>query len=836
VPLDKYRSKRDFSKTTEPAGARAETGTPETAEAKQASGPLFVIQKHAAHRLHYDFRLELDGVLVSWAIPKGPSLDAHDKRLAVRVEDHPLEYGSFEGTIPAGEYGAGTVELWDRGWWEPEGDSRTGLQKGDMKITLHGEKLKGSWALVRMKPRPGQDDGENWLLIKHRDEYAVDGENGALLDDEPRSVASGRTIEQIAAARDASLPQFVSPQLATLVAKTPDGDGWLHEVKFDGYRILARIEKGSVTLWSRNRKNWTDRYPAVAEELARLPVESAIIDGELVVQLPDGSTSFQALQNLSRSKTPEAGGGRLLYYAFDLLHLDGRDLIGARLDERKRLLERVLGGAAGRILFSQHVAGTEEGDRLFAQACRFGLEGVVSKRRDSAYRPGARTGDWQKSKCRHQQEFVIAGYTDPAGSRVGFGALVLGVQGDGGLHYAGKVGTGFDDKLLRDLAAQLHRLEIKKPVLGEVPPPVANNAHWVKPQLVAEVAFAEWTREGLIRHASFKGLREDKPAEEVSAEEPQAIDEGSPKQKPDHPAVKLTHLDRIFWPDTGYTKRDLVEYYLQVADRMLPYVAHRPVAMVRCPGGMEGPQPEARQNRDGPCFFHKHPGSDFPGPFERVRIVESPGPGVYLTIIAPGSLVALAQMGVLEIHIWGSTWPEIERPDMVVFDLDPDPDVSWPVLAEGARMIRATLDSVGLQSFVKTTGGKGLHVVVPITPSEKWGPVHDFAKAVAQSVEARQPDRYTSNMSKARRTGKIFVDYVRNNRGATSVAPFSSRARAHATVAVPLAWDELESPERPRDFTIKDLGSRLCELKRDPWSGYFEAANRQSLTDVLGRI
>jgi bifunctional non-homologous end joining protein LigD len=924
VALEEYRRRRDFGKTPEPAGSGRPTGkeAPQTGDAAGSrQWPLYVVQKHDASRLHYDFRLELDGVLLSWAVPKGPSLDPHDRHLAARTEDHPLEYGSFEGTIPEGEYGAGTVLLWDRGTWEPEGDPHEMLRKGDLKFVLHGEKLKGSWVLVRMKPRPERGDKEEWLLIKHRDEEAADGDGGRILDEQPASIASGRSLEEIASAGNASVwhgdmpagdqtearpgedfvidpgslrgaeamakpPRFVQPELATLVKNVPTGDQWLHEIKFDGYRAISRVEGGEVRMYSRNDKDWTDRYGLLAAELARLPVHGAVLDGEVVVRLPDGRTSFQELQNaLGEEAGKGAGehGGHLTYYVFDLLYLDGFDLTRAAIEDRKELLRRLLArvGEGGRILYSDHIAGS--GGAVLQQACAMRLEGVVSKRTSSPYRPGVRGTEWVKTKCKSEQEFVIGGYTDPAGARTGFGALLLGVRSDGGLRYVGKVGTGFDEKLLSTLARRLGHMRTDSPPFTENLSRAQKDSHWVRPELVAEVEFTEWTRDGGIRHPSFKGLREDKPVAEVIAEVPMSTEvtskaetevgqpgpagsaarrpagRGSPaasaaasaarrdEREAATPArgadltvngVHITHPERVFWPRPGVTKADLVKYYDIVAERMLPFVLDRPVAMVRCPAGVEDGTAEVRQRKGqqgGPpgCFFHKHPSDDFPGPIGRVMITESGGPAPYLTITGPGSLTALAQMGVLEIHVWGSTWPDIDRPDMVVFDLDPGPGVEWPALADGARLVREVLHTVRLESFVKTTGGKGLHVVVPLTPNEGWKEVRDFCRRVAGVMVELSSDRFTANMLKSKREGKIYVDYVRNTRGSTSIAPFSTRAKEQATIAVPLKWSELSGRIRPDTYTVATLPGRLRRLKADPWEGYFAARDAQKLEPAI---
>lgn len=828
-------------------------------------------------------------MLLSWAVPKGPSLDPHDRHLAVRVEDHPVEYGSFEGTIPKGEYGGGTVELWDRGWWEPEVDPHEGLRKGDLKFTLHGEKLQGSWVLARMKRRSEEEGKDDWLLIKHRDEFAVDGDGQTLLKERAESVASGRTVEQIAEAGEASvwhsdepvaaqtgvrpgeefaldpsklpgakkaakMPRFVQPQLATLVKTAPRGDEWLHEIKFDGYRALSRIERGRVEMYSRNDKDWTGNFRTIADELATLPVRSAMIDGEVVVQLETGRTDFQTLQN-------DLGSGRkdrLLYYVFDLLYLDGYDLTAVPIEERKAALRRVVGPLAGnaRVRFAEDVGG--QGPTFYDQACKYGLEGIVSKRAGSPHRPGVRGNEWLKTKCLQRQEFVIVGWTPPSGTRTGFGALLLGLHEKGGkLRYVGKVGTGFNDKFLREFGARLKAIELDRPSVDSGADRAPKGSHWVRPEYVGEVAFSEWTNDGDIRHQSFQGLREDKPQRDVVAEVPKPTEQvgaeaGKSARKAEAPSppgktgpkkrrgvdttilgVDITHANRVFWPRDGATKLELAQYYVGVADWMLPYVLHRPVSMVRCPEGVAGVAAEFHEDQGGPCFFHKHPAMDFPGPFERVKIRESEGPQTYLTITEPGSLVALAQMGVLEIHIWGSTWPDVERPNMMVFDLDPSPEVGYSQLVEAARLVRGVLDGLGLESFVKTTGGKGLHVVVPLVPSEDWDGVKRFSKAVADAIVGYAPEKYISTMSKAKRVGKVFVDYLRNSRTATFIAPYSTRAKYHPTVSVPLRWEELGGHIRPDSYTIRNLSRRMSQLKGDPWEGFFDL--EQTITAAMKR-
>lgn len=802
MTLDGYQAKRDFDRTPEPAG-----------DSTGHEGRLYVIQKHAASRLHYDFRLELDGVLLSWAVPKGPSLDPRDKRLAVRVEDHPVEYGGFEGTIPKGEYGGGTVALWDRGTWEPEGDPHEGLARGDLKFALHGEKLSGSWVLVRMKKASAAEGKENWLLIKHRDADAVDGDGAAILRERPESVATGRTIEEIAAASDqrvpdptdaegavlvASLPDAPQPELATLVRSAPKGDDWLHEVKLDGYRTLARIDDGTPHLFSRGGADWTERYPRIARELAALPAKAAILDGEVVVTLENGVTDFGALQ----ADLAAENSDRMRYGVFDLLHLDGYDLTATPLHLRKKLLASLLAShPAGKTLFYvDDIHG--QGPAFAAQACAAGLEGIVSKRASSVYRPGVRSRDWLKVKCLSTEEFEIVGYTPPAGTRTGFGALLLGERTAGDeLRYVGRVGTGFTARFLESFGRTLRSAEQTDASVVEGAERAPADARWVAPQFVAEVTFAERTAAGELRQASFKRLRDENPS-----------------------PVTLTNPRRVFWPLTDTTKEDLARYYERVASHMLPYVMHRPISMVRCPRGVgaqgTGPHPGAAS-----CFFHKHPGADFPGSFERVEIVESKGPAAYLAITDADSLRALAQMGVLEIHTWGSTWPDIEHPDIVVFDLDPGEGVEWGAVADAARLVRDVLDGLDLKSFVKTTGGSGLHVCAPIVPENGWDDIKRFTRAIADGIAAFDPSRYVATMAKEKRKGRVFIDYLRNTRTATFIAPYSTRAHARPTVAVPIRWDELGGV-RSDTYDVTSVPRRLSHLQSDPWEGFFDLEQR----------
>jgi bifunctional non-homologous end joining protein LigD len=859
--LAQYHAKRDFRRTPEPPGASRPS----------RSGSSFVIQKHDATRLHYDFRLEIGGVLKSWAVPKGPSLDPADKRLAMQTEDHPLEYGGFEGVIPEGEYGGGPVLLWDRGTFTPSGDPGTALRAGTLKFTLSGQKLHGGWALIRMRGRDRRDaSGRTWLLVKERDAHARPAGAAAITDTRPESVLSGRRIEEIASASDrvwrsnrrgaharrarsrsvdpprparpsapraipgaraARLPRFVAPQLATLVAAPPDGDAWLHEMKFDGYRILCRIDKGRATLWSRNGLDWTARFPAIAEAAARLPARQALLDGEVAVLLPNGTTSFQALQNA----LPSGGQGQLVYFLFDLLHLDGQDLTGAALEARKRALETLVGtDRASAVRYSTHVVG--QGERFFRKACRLSLEGIVSKRRDARYEPG-RGRSWLKVKCVQEQELVVGGFTEPKGARTGIGALLLGVHdGKDGLAYAGKVGTGFTGAAARRLRERLDRLRVSGSPFRDHPPG-ASEARWVKPELVAEVAFTEWTADGRLRHPSFKGLREDKAAADVVRERPAApqprgtraahapargaapASRASGRQRDDAAVVagvSISHPDRVIYPEDGITKARLARYYAAVAEHILPHLRSRPAVLVRCPDGL---------GRE--CFYQKHAGPWAPPSLRRVRIREKTKTGEYLVIEDVVGLVGLVQMGALEIHTWNAQADRLEAPDRLVFDLDPGPGVPWKAVLAGARLVRATLEARGLASFVKTTGGKGLHVVAPIEPGPGWPACVDFARDVAETLVAETPRAFTATMSKAARPGKIFLDYFRNQRGATSVAAYSSRARPGAPVSTPLTWKELDAVPAGSHFTVDTVERRLARLREDPWAGY--RALRQKL-------
>jgi bifunctional non-homologous end joining protein LigD len=839
--LAPYRAKRDFTKTAEPKGA-----------ATKASGFSFVVQKHAARRLHYDFRLELDGVLKSWAVAKGPSLVPGEKRLAVHVEDHPLAYGDFEGTIPKGQYGGGTVLLWDRGRWEPEGDPHKGYAKGHLVFRLHGEKLHGAWHLVRMRRKPTERQ-ESWLLIKSEDEDARDADAPDLLDEAPLSVKTGRTLDEIAAdappktgkaakkaapakgskggskerpkaraTRHDPMPTEIKPCLATLVDHVPEGERWLHEIKWDGYRLIAFIENGKVRLATRNGLNWTARFPAIAKALAALPVSSAILDGEAVIEDENGVSSFSHLQQ-ALSLTSKGIADKAVFYAFDCLYLDGEDLRTLPLEQRKARLASLLAGTKGALRISEHLEA--DGPAMVRNACRLGLEGVISKRRDRPYRSG-RNEDWVKTKCTERQEFVIAGYVPSTATRKAIGSLVLGYYEGGELVHAGRTGTGFTADLARDLFAKLQPLRIKAPPFkASLTAEQRRDAVWVKPELLGEVEFRGWTADRSLRHAAFKGLREDKSAAEVVREKEVVRDKktapakrrtGSRSGNPELAGVRLTHPDRVLFEDEGLTKQGLAEFYAEIADWLLPHVAGRPLALVRCPSGAQKG-----------CFFQKHSWAGLSEHVRREMIRDEDGEEEVLFVSDLAGVIALVQASVLEIHPWGSTIADIEHPDRVIFDFDPSEDVPWGHVIEGARELRERLRTMGLESFPKTTGGKGLHVVVPLAPQADWNTVKTFSKTVAEAMEKDHPGRYLTKATKAERKGRIFIDYLRNGRGATAVAAYSTRARPGAPVSTPLSWDELAENLRSSHFKVANLPARLDALKKDPWADLFKI--RQTL-------
>ncbi len=858
MALERYRQKRDFRVTPEPSGKVG---------ARRSRGLTFVVQKHAATRLHYDFRLELNGVLLSWAVPKGPSLDPNDKRLAMHVEDHPLEYGEFEGVIPSKQYGAGTVMVWDRGTWMPKTDPGEAYAKGHLKFELHGEKLKGIWNLV--KSRSGKYGGDSWLLFKEADDFARLGAQALITEDRPDSVVTGRNINEIAAqkdrvwnsnqsvaanvkggairkrnsgpssslaklkgARKAPLPERIDAQLATLAKSPPAGPNWIHEIKYDGYRMLCRIVGGEVHMFSRNGKDWTGNFPSIVRALARLPVESAWLDGEAVVVDDAGRTSFQALQNAlagAATTTPS-------YFAFDLLYLDGVDLRGVELIERKRLLEQLLSSMPATVKYSEHFAAP--GPAFLHNVAALGLEGMVSKRADLPYQAG-RGPAWQKIKSARRQELVIGGFTDPEGSREGFGALLLGVyEPDGRLSYSGKVGTGFTAESLGQVRRALAPLEQKESPFHDPPRGAeARRAHWVKPVLVAEILFTEWTDDGTLRHPSFQGLRSDKPAAEVVRERAANTGDGdkrevamsrTPARLPVNAKAKdaiagviLSNPDKILYPEARFTKRDLALYYAAVGEWMLPHLRDRPLTLVRCPNGW-----------DKKCFYQKNADDSIPEAISRVRIDDADGGhSLYTMANSVTAIVALLQMGVLEIHPWGSRAGKLAYPDRIIFDLDPDEDLPWSDVKQAVLVVKTLIENIGLAAFLKTTGGKGLHVVVPIESTVRWDHVKGFTKAVAELLERTFPDRFTAKLLKVSRHGRIFIDYLRNAEGATAVAAYSLRAKANAPVSTPIDWDELKKDVRFAYFNAHNVPPRLSKLKADPWRKLADHAS--SLTPAV---
>jgi bifunctional non-homologous end joining protein LigD len=835
MALETYRKKRNFAATAEPKGA-----------APVAGSNLFVVQKHDATRLHYDFRLALDGVLKSWAVTRGPSLNPGEKRLAVAVEDHPLEYADFEGTIAKGEYGGGAVIVWDNGTWSPLGDAHKGLKKGHLEFELHGQKLNGRWHLVRMHGKPGEKR-ENWLLIKGDDEFARAADEADVLEERPESINTGRTIDQLegespgwssktgkiekpsaagaaatprarisarksgtAPARKSAseagskvpLPGFVEPMLATLSKAPPTGDRWLHEIKFDGYRLQAHIEDGKVTLWTRGGLDWTKKFgKAVAEALRNLPVRSALIDGEMVVANESGVAEFSLLQaDLSDGRID-----RFVYYAFDCLYLDRRDLREEPLVRRKELLSKLLGNEGGAIRYSSHFE--EDGKLVLQRACALGLEGIISKASQSVYVSG-RGKSWVKAKCSAQQEFVIVGYVPSSTGRKAIGSLSLGVYEGKDLRYVGRVGTGFSSGVAEALFTRLDAMRLRSsPFAKPLSTAEARQVRYVRPELIAQIDFRGWTGDGLLRQASFQGLRDDKPARDVVSETTMATNAAPERPKS---SVTLSHPDRVYWPDAGVTKEGLADYYAAAWPFMKPLIVGRALALVRCPDGI-----------GGQTFFQKHA---WKGLNRNIVLVKDPTePEELISIRDFDGLMALVQSAALEIHPWGSTVTDWERPDMIVMDFDPGDDVTWASVIAAAEEVRARLENVGLASFVKTSGGKGLHVVSPIKPKAEWPAVKAFTKAIADSMAADSPDRYVSTIPKARRHGKILIDYLRNQRGMTAVSAYSTRARPGASVSMPLAWEELTSEIGPAYFTTRNAPARLSS-SADPWADFRAAA------------
>jgi bifunctional non-homologous end joining protein LigD len=887
VGLQVYRRKRKFNVTSEPRG-----------RVRRTEGHQFVIQKHAARRLHYDLRLELGGVMKSWAVTRGPSLVPGEKRLAVHVEDHPIEYNAFEGTIPAGEYGGGTVMIWDRGRWHPEGDPDAGYKKGHLDFTLEGKKLHGRWHLVRMHGRAGEKK-QPWLLIKSKDEAARSASDPDILEEQPLSVVSGRSIPEIAEGKgrkrvwhsnrsvkenvkagatkgravlpragaskssqqrartprdrdgakkgskgstgkskdkdrrlgDAPLPDFVPPSLATLHSTAPNGPGWAHEIKFDGYRMQARLDRRKVRLLTRKGLDWTEKFPNVAAAVAKFPARTALIDGEVVVEDEDGASSFSALQAALKQGERE----RFIYYVFDLLHLDGRDLTGLPMAERKAELARLLPTAeSGPVIYSEHFEG--DGQAVLRTACLWRLEGIVSKRLDAPYRSG-RSESFIKIKCSNAQELVIGGYSPSTALPRAIGALVVGYYDDGRLIYAGRVGTGYTRTLARDLWKRLHPLETSAPPFDQIPRAEArrSDVRWVEPRTVIEAQLRGWTADGLVRQAAFKGVREDKSPREVVREQPApaAVEAGgaavpksaaetaetmtrtsktksrtsprkSPSQRLAGPSdVRFTHPERVYWADVGVTKQDLADYYRSVWDWMAPHIVSRPLALLRCPEGTSGQ-----------CFFQKHASAGLTE--ANLRTVIDSNRRQVIAVEDLDGVLSLVQAGVLELHVRGSTLDRLDVCNRIVFDIDPGEGVSWAGVVAAARDVRERLAALDLESFVKLSGGKGLHVVLPIGGAD-WRTTKNFAQAVALAITADAPARYVAKITKSLRRGKIFIDYLRNSLEQTSVAAYSTRARPGAAVSAPVTWEELGRTKGGNQYTMLNLGKRLGGLKQDPW-------------------
>ncbi|HYI47617.1 MAG TPA: DNA ligase D [Allosphingosinicella sp.] len=821
-PLATYNKKRDFAKTAEPAGKVAP---------RKGKALTFMVQKHDATRLHYDLRLELEGTLKSWAVTRGPSLDPADKRLAVRTEDHPLSYATFEGTIPKGQYGGGTVMLWDRGVWipHPGKDPVKTLAEGHLHFTLEGERMKGEWILIRLKPR-GKERGENWLLRKIEDEYA--GSPTGLIDTFLTSVKTGRTMDDIAAGKkgaelkpssprkrgsspastskkkldsrfrgkDVRFPSFTEPQKATLVDAVPAGAAWLHEMKYDGYRCLLALAGGEAKIHTRTGLDWTEKFPEIARAAGEIQAGSALLDGEIVALDDKGSTGFSALQ-----QAISEGGRGLTLFLFDVLEIDGETLEKLPNLERKQRLAALLGeGVPPFILYADHILG--KGEQLFEAMCEAGQEGIISKKADAPYRH-ARTKNWLKVKCTRRQEFVIIGWSESDKKGRGFRALLLGLNEDGGLRYAGKVGTGFSQAVQLDLRARLDAL-----AADEAPAPVpradARGAHWVKPELVAEIAFAEFTADNVVRHASFLGLRGDKEAKEVVAEMPQATPE------PAADDVRISNPDRVIFPDAKVTKGDLAAYYRAVGEIMMVWSADRPISLVRCP-----------QGRAKKCFFQKHDSGTFGPHVLHVPIREKDGHDEdYLYFEDKAGILASVQMGTIEFHGWGSKVADVEKPDRIVFDLDPDEGLDFGLVRKAAKDIKTHLADMGLTTFPMLTGGKGVHVIVPLTPEAEWPEVKDFAHRFALALAEAQPERFTAALAKAKRTGRIFIDYLRNQRGATAIMPYSARAREGAPVAAPINWEELDEMKSGARFSVRDAELLLERASSRLLQGWGEAA------------
>ncbi|WP_233888218.1 DNA ligase D [Paraburkholderia flagellata] len=822
-PLSRYRKRRDFGVTPEPV--------PSVASQSVDHGHLtFVVQKHWASRLHYDLRLELDGVLLSWAVPKGPCYDPKEKRMAIHVEDHPVEYSSFEGTIPRKQYGAGDVIVWDSGTWEPVGNPREGMKSGKLVFRLHGEKLAGLWELVRIT-KPG-DKQDQWMLFKKRDAWAqplaeydvikalpdsVTAKPLGLIEArEPRGARrarSGASQVDLSAAVSASLPAKLEPQLATLAASLPTSGDWITEAKLDGYRLLSRVANGHVRLITRGSHDWTAKFPTLAAEVLALPVASAWLDGEITV-LKNGIPSFAALQDAIDGNANQD----IVYFLFDLLYLDGNDLRKVPLWSRRALLAQVLENGGEHLRFSQDFEAPAA--QLFEAASGLGLEGLMLKRRDARYEPG-RSQTWLKAKSRLRQELVICGFTARGGEDGEVGSLLLGYYVDGELRDAGSVGTGWDARTARDLWARLTPLEVDAaPFDVALARPrrwsrrAAGSERWVRPELVAEVEFADWTADGVVRQASFRGLRIDKPATGV-------IREGGKTQAPaPQLKLKITHPERVVDPSTGITKADLVRYYASIAERILPHLKARPLAMVRAPDGIAGQ-----------LFFQKHAErTAMPGLTAHARSLWPNHPPL-LTLDTVDALLSAAQMNTVEFHTWNSTVRRLDKPDRVIFDLDPGEGVKWGRVQEAALLVQTLLSELGLEAWLKTSGGKGLHVVVPLAPRLGYEAVKSFSQAFVRHLAKTIPERFSATSGPSNRVGKVYVDYLRNGKAQTTVAAFSARARAGMGVSMPVSWEQLNDLKSGAQWTVQTAREYLSFQQHDPWADYWSAS--QSLASAI---
>jgi bifunctional non-homologous end joining protein LigD len=830
-----YRAKRDFSKTTEPSGE-------DQARSKGEHARVFVIQKHWATRLHYDFRLELGGAMKSWAVPKGPSFDPNDKRMAVHVEDHPISYNRFEGQIPAGQYGAGKVIIWDKGYWIPLEDPHKGYRDGKLKFELHGLKLKGNWTLVRMKNREGEKQ-EPWLLIKEKDEYVRSAGEFSVVDEMPDSVAklpqermesSGRKkkgpssrqafLDGMERAVKADLPLTLQPELAILVDEPPGNPAdWVYEIKFDGYRMLARKNGTEVRLVTRNGNDWSHKLPHLVNAVSKMKLKSGWLDGEITMLNDSGIPDFQALQNAFESEKTR----NIVYYLFDMPFGDGYDLRSMPLVERRALLKKLFEKTVPDPVRFSDIFEAAPGD-IVASACRLGLEGVIGKRKNSIY-VSRRSEDWIKLKCSQRQEFVIGGYTDPKGSRTGIGSLLLGFYDEEKkLRYAGNVGTGFSDSALRDLKEKLDKIAADGSPF-DIAAGIDKKANWVKPTLVAEVSFGEWTRHGHIRHSVFQGLRIDKKAAAVGREKavhPRPDNSGAAVAQTVRaetsaipPSLKVTHPERVVDPSGGATKIEVIRYYALVAPLMLEHLKGRPVSLVRAPDGISGQ-----------LFFQKHWEKENIDGVNQLDQDLDPDHPPLLEIATAGGLLGAVQMNVLEFHTWNAKKDAIDKPDRMTFDLDPGEGVEWERIRESAQLVRVFLKQLKLESFLKTSGGKGLHVVVPIKRLNGWDTVKDFSQAIVQHLAETIPQRFVAKSGPRNRVGKIFIDYLRNGFGATTVAAWSVRARPGLGVSVPLAWEELESLTSGARWSVSNIHERL-DRGNEPWAEY--EALKQSISPAM---